>query len=1016
MRSSFLLRLLPVFFLCLPGFAYAQEIPPEEEPVDESVVYIFEDTTWTKDSEWVFDRPVLVNGATLTIEEGVKVRFTKNDLGYEPGMLQVQSGRIMAHGTEAKPIIFDRLQSDDHYWIDFYSSLDENPSVFRYVQFLHGGKAEEVLGGGDMTTVPGVPTLQYQEGFLRIENSLWKGSLFSDVKVRYPYQWGDYLSYLHIINSNFAYDQSIAEDNPSNVIEIESWPNIAVDAAGSSCPSNRTCQPTVTLRNDYYGDISGPKGDIENPDAFLRYGKRILGYVDYAGYRNTSLIADPLFVIPGILGSQQNSNGEWVIDPILHAYDDLIASLKKNGYEEGKNLFIFPYDWYRKNEDTAELLKQKIDTVKEQTGSNTMDIAAHSMGGLVARSYAETGEKAKNIDQLITIGTPHRGAPEAYLKWEAGEGFFTMADILLKHHFTQEAEESGFADIYDLIRQQIFSVQQLLSIDDYLFDTTTASSRSYADNYPRNEFLEQLTANETSLDTIRKRVAIAGNTGNTTISSIRVTDTTDGEKWQHGKPENFDNEETDRGLERSNGDRTVPLSSAQAFPGAEQIVIDAKHSDLPEAAQCDIFEELSGKTTCLESHVTDIPNILLLHLFSPIDLQIISPSNKKMGKNFETGEIYNEIPGAFYSGYQTKSEFVTIPNPEEGEYRILTQGTGTGPYRVEITHLSEDTQSETTESTVTIRGEAESGVEAEAQVEVAENTVALVGENHDTTPPVTSLALSGTLGLNHWYTSDVIVALSATDDLSGIEKTEYSLNGGEWTVYVQPLTLSDEGTTEIKYRSTDEQSNQEPEKTEIIKIDKTAPEAKISFNPLTQKLDVSGRDALSVVSVVTLEKSDMTLSNKKIKPIKAWFSRWHKKHQRNLPDMLATLTDQAGHTTSLIFEKTKDKQGFAWVKLRSLSYDDGEAVMIQDTQAAYKWKVSRKGGYQMFASSIKAGENRLESHYLPKQNETWIMEHPEDLRDDDHEEDHGQRLVRTRLSGMVVPYLETERGEVKAGY
>ncbi len=975
MRSSSLLRLLPVFFLCLPGFAYAQEIPPEEEPVDESVVYIFEDTTWTKDSEWVFNRPVLVNGATLTIEEGVKVRFTKNDLGYEPGMLQVQSGRIMAHGTEAKPIIFDRLQSDDHYWIDFYSSLDENPSVFRYVQFLHGGKAEEVLGGGDMTTVPGVPTLQYQEGFLRIENSLWKGSLFSDVKVRYPYQWGDYLSYLHIINSNFAYDQSIAEWDPSNVIEIESWPNIAVDAAGSSCPSNRTCQPTVTLRNDYYGDISGPKGDIENPDAFLRYGKRILGYVDYVGYRNTSLIADPLFVIPGILGSQQNSNGEWVIDPILHAYDDLIVSLKKNGYEEGKNLFVFPYDWYRKNEDTAELLKQKIDTVKEQTGSNTMDIAAHSMGGLVARSYAETGEQAKNIDQLITIGTPHRGAPEAYLKWEAGEGFFRLDGILARHHFNQEAEESGYGNLKDYIQEKVVSVKDLLPDQSYLEDALSSGMRTYSDNYPQNSFLEGLNSEDfvQKLEAARFTDIVGKTEIANTITKIRTVNSEKDGLWEHGMPENFYDTDTDQGLEYGYGDETVPLESGRGITADRTIEIDAAHTDLPEAAQCDIFKELSGKITCLESHVTDIPNILLFNLFSPIDLQIISPSNKKMGKNFETGEIYDEIPGAFYSGYHTKNEFITIPNPEEGEYQILTQGTGTGPYRIEITHLSEDTQSETTEFTVTIRGEAESGVEAEVQVEVAENTVALVGENHDTTPPVTSLSLSGTLGLNHWYTSDVVATFTATDDMSGIEKTEYSLNGGEWTVYVQPLTLSDEGTTEIKYRSTDKQGNQESEKTEIIKIDTTAPEAKVFFNPTTQKLEITGTDSLSDVSVIIIDKPEMNPSNKKVKKIRNWFSKWHGKHKKNLPDTLATLTDQAGHTTSLDFEKTQDRNGFVFVRLLSLGYDGNETT-IDDTTAQYKWKIDRKGKYQLFASSLMNGDNRLESHYIPRKNETWIME------------------------------------------
>jgi len=71
----------------------------------------------------------------------------------------------------------------------------------------------------------------------------------------------------------------------------------------------------------------------------------------------------------------------------------IAAGYKENSLNEAKpTLFIFPYDWRVDNNLTAELLKEKIRLVKEITGASKVDIIAHSMGGLVARSYVESSD------------------------------------------------------------------------------------------------------------------------------------------------------------------------------------------------------------------------------------------------------------------------------------------------------------------------------------------------------------------------------------------------------------------------------------------------------------------------------------------------------------------------------------------------------------------------------------------------------------------------------------------------
>lgn len=67
-------------------------------------------------------------------------------------------------------------------------------------------------------------------------------------------------------------------------------------------------------------------------------------------------------------------------------------------------------------------------------------------------------------------------------------------------------------------------------------------------------------------------------------------------------------------------------------------------------------------------------------------------------------------------------------------------------------------------------------------------------------------------------------------------------------------------------------------------------------------------------------------------------------------------------------------------------------------------------------SRLKADDTNVESHYIPKKNETWIMERSNDLRDDTFGDEREGRPIVKKLPGMVVPYMETERGRVNVKY
>ncbi len=95
----------------------------------------------------------------------------------------------------------------------------------------------------------------------------------------------------------------------------------------------------------------------------------------------------------------------------------------------------------------------------------------------------------------------------------------------------------------------------------------------------------------------------------------------------------------------------------------------------------------------------------------------------------------------------------------------------------------------------------------------------------DAIPPTTTVTLSGTLGNNGWYTSDVQATLNATDNEggSGVKITEYSFDGINWIPYNLPFSITNEGMTMVFYKSTDNADNVESLKNQTVKIDKTPP-------------------------------------------------------------------------------------------------------------------------------------------------------------------------------------------------
>src|SRR3989344_822650 len=499
---------------------------------------------------------------------------------------------------------------------------------------------------------------------------------------------------------------------------------------------------------------------------------------------------DPVISIPGILGSEKNSAGEWIIDPILHTYDDLIATLDANHYTPDVDLFTFPYNWRKSNVETAVLLKEKIDAVKAICQCEKVDLVAHSMGGLVARQYIQSDAYQQDVDQLIFLGTPHLGAPKAYLMWEGGTvgapplSFF---DSVFRKILEHEGYEKRYPSLFAYLRTEpIESVRQLLSVENYIFDGSTF--RSYPDKYPMNAFLSALNDNVDKL--YSSGVEIYNFVGKThvisTMTGLKVIETDEyAPLWEHGYPEGFYDNSGSPGLIRGDGDATVPISSAK-FVIANITETPFEHNALPVETEGDVFQLLTGKIAGSLVRDKKFPNIkiILIKMLSPADLLVIAPDGKKIGK--ERGIEVNEIQDAFYTGFNTETEFITILNPLDGEYKVYTEGTNAGTYTVEADYISEAT---TTGAVYT--GNTSLGLVTELTLKVNnENPQALEIMPPDTTPPTITIVSPE---IKDYLRSDqLLVDVVAEDGNSGVVSLETRLDAE---------VIPDVGSVDLFYES-----------------------------------------------------------------------------------------------------------------------------------------------------------------------------------------------------------------------
>jgi pimeloyl-ACP methyl ester carboxylesterase len=92
----------------------------------------------------------------------------------------------------------------------------------------------------------------------------------------------------------------------------------------------------------------------------------------------------------------------------IGAYSSLLDAMRNWGLTEGKNLFIFDYDWRKSNLDNFIAFEQFVGS--KFGPDQKFNIVAHSMGGYIARLYMDRQEASQRVNKVIYLGTPFLGS------------------------------------------------------------------------------------------------------------------------------------------------------------------------------------------------------------------------------------------------------------------------------------------------------------------------------------------------------------------------------------------------------------------------------------------------------------------------------------------------------------------------------------------------------------------------------------------------------------------------------
>jgi pimeloyl-ACP methyl ester carboxylesterase len=416
----------------------------------------------------------------------------------------------------------------------------------------------------------------------------------------------------------------------------------------------------------------------------------------------------PVIFVPGIVGSfnlpvlldwHAPTTSGWDFPPFVDYGKQFVATFEKAGYTRNTDLFVAFYDWRKAVQDSAfTYLQPWIALAKKRAKSAKVILVSHSMGGLVSRSYIQDSRYAGDVERLITLGTPHRGSPDAYYTWGSGDtrsdpttaAVFNVYLWYLRHVHPFQTALSPLRTM----RTQVLAMRDLLPIDNYLLNQGGPPLPKPEDAMAERNVWGDILNLPAGIETLVRNVPVTtlSGAGFSTIQQIVVA----GPAIPPGEPPLYPDGVPVSDIADNNGDGTVPLASAQLHhPQVKNLPsLNVRHSSLPDhpAVLTALLGELGVASPVLggapEAAPADEPKLVIMTA-SPVKMRVQTPAGPPMQQPGVLGAAAaGEGPPrrsrrirARDHGHPGKHlNIVVVPSPAAGSYKVQLDGTATGTF------------------------------------------------------------------------------------------------------------------------------------------------------------------------------------------------------------------------------------------------------------------------------------------------------------------------------------------------
>lgn len=382
-----------------------------------------------------------------------------------------------------------------------------------------------------------------------------------------------------------------------------------------------------------------------------------------------------------------------VAKQLVTGYDGLLNGITKGlGLSPGRvvtagqelvdrdaTVVAFPYDFRRSVEQIANDLDR---VVRERAQGRRVVLVAHSMGGLVAAWWWAFLSEGIDVDQIVTLGTPYRGAAKALDILVNGMhvGPFAVPSALNEALRTWDS-------VYDLLPHYQVLEGNIDSL--YPHDLPAAITKTvdgFSDKarkaYRKNRRLHKALENKV-VESGRNPFTAYYSQGHATLGHASIDAHSDGLVVAKGNP---------RAIPASwdGGDGTVPVFST--IPDALEDNVShrrrlrGKHQDLVE--ECTVFDHVSeyardrlpaaargARRHDVDAYLqVDLDDVVLAGTQAEVRLRVVD----KAGSVLDAGHVGGNVGGKRFLANRRDDGWwsARLPALEEGVHSLMLSATG----------------------------------------------------------------------------------------------------------------------------------------------------------------------------------------------------------------------------------------------------------------------------------------------------------------------------------------------------